>query len=228
MLHAPIVHAHPEPESFCAAQTREAVPALKEQGNTVEISNLYQMNWSPAPGRNDFEHELAGHFKPKGEQIKAVHDGTFAPDIAAEIEKVQRAELLVFSFPRWGFSLPSVLEGWVDRVFAMAAVYGGTVGRFETGGFQGRRATLLFATGSTEDMVGPGARDGGLDAILFHLQHAMFYFVGYNILAPITSFGRVRKTLEEREQPVAVRAAFSNVEARTVLSWNTGQAAPSR
>ena len=228
MPHALIVHAHPEPESFCSAQMREAVQALEAQGYTTEISDLYQMHWNPELGRNDFGHDLVGHFKPQAEQIRAVNQGTFAPDVAAEIAKVQRADLLVFSFPMWWFSLPGVLKGWVDRVFAMGVAYGGSVGRFETGGFQGRRAILLFTTGSTEDMFGPGARDGEMDVILFHIQHGMFFFVGYDVLAPVMSFSPVRRTVEEREQQlVAVREAFLNLEARTVLSWNTGQAAAS-
>lgn len=228
MPHALIVHAHPEPESFCSAQMREAVQALEVQGYTVEISDLYGMGWNPELGRSDFEHELVGHFKPQVEQVKAVNQGTFAPDVAAEIEKVQRADLLVFSFPMWWFSLPALLKGWVDRVFAMGVAYGGSVGRFETGGFQGRRAMLLFTTGSTEDMFGPGARDGEMDVILFHIQHGMFYFVGYTVLAPVMSFSPVRKTPQEREQQlVQVHEAFSNLETRPVLSWNTGQVAPS-
>lgn len=228
MSHALIVHAHPEPESFCSAQMREAVLALEAQGYTVEISDLYRMGWNPELGRDDFEHELVGHFKPQVEQVKAVNHVTFAPDVAAEIEKVQRADLLVFSFPMWWFSLPALLKGWVDRVFAMGVAYGGSVGRFETGGFQGRRAMLLFTTGSTEDMFGPGARDGEMDVILFHIQHGMFYFVGYNVLAPVMSFSPVRKTPEEREQQLRqVREAFSNLDARPALSWNTGQPVPS-
>ncbi len=223
MPHALIVHAHPEPESFCSAQMWEAAKALEVQGYTVEISDLYQMGWNPELGRNDFEHELIGHFKPQVEQVKAVNQNTFTPDVAAEIEKVQRADLLVFSFPMWWFSLPALLKGWVDRVFAMGVAYGGSVGRFETGGFQGRRAMLLFTTGSTEDMFGAGARDGEMDVILFHIQHGMFYFVGYTVLAPVMSFGPVRKTPEERaQQLVQVREAFSSLDTRPVLSWNTG------
>ncbi|WP_189070352.1 NAD(P)H-dependent oxidoreductase [Deinococcus radiotolerans] len=227
MPHALIVHAHPEPDSFCSAQMREAARALQAQGYTVEISDLYAMNWNPALGPDDFKHELTGHFKPQAEQIRAVQQGTFAPDVATEIEKVLRADLLVFSFPMWWFSLPALLKGWVDRVFAMGVAYGGRVGRFETGGFRGRRALLLFTTGSTEDMFGPGARDGEMDVILFHIQHGMFHFVGYTVLAPIVSFSPVRHTPEERgAQLRQVHEAFSTLNGRPVLTWTTGSAAP--
>ncbi|WP_255639889.1 NAD(P)H-dependent oxidoreductase [Deinococcus taeanensis] len=106
----------------------------KLRTNTVEIRDLYRIGWNPEVGLNNFRHELVGHFKPQVEQVRAVNHGTFAPDVAAEIEEVQRADLLVFSCPMWWFSLPALLKGGVDRVFTMGVVYGGSVGRFETGG----------------------------------------------------------------------------------------------
>ncbi|WP_407542575.1 NAD(P)H-dependent oxidoreductase (plasmid) [Deinococcus radiomollis] len=224
MPHALIVHAHPEPESFCSAQMREATSALEAQGYTVEVSDLYAMEWRADLNRGDFTHTPPAFFKPQADQLQAVTDQTFAEDVAEEIVKLQRADLLVFSFPMWWFSLPALLKGWVDRVFAMGVAYGGTVGRFETGGLSGRKAILLFTTGSTEDMFGTYARDGDMDVILFHIQHGMFYFVGYQVLAPVVSFSPVRHSEDVRMQQLAnVREAFLNLETRTVLTWETGQ-----
>ncbi len=218
MPHALIVHTHPEPESFCAAQMREAVRTLEAQGYTVELSDLYQMQWNAALGEQDFTHELVGHFKPQVEQVKALKEGTLAADVAAEVEKVRRADLLVFSFPMWWFSLPALLKGWVDRVFAMGVAYGGTVGRFETGGFVGKRAVLLFTTGSTEDMFGPEARDGDLEVLLFHIHHGRLFFVGFDVLAPVVSYSPARKSPGERAaQLTAVQEAFSTLSDRQVL-----------
>ena len=118
----------------------------------------------------------------------------------------------------WWFSLPAILKGWVDRVFAMGTAYGGAVGRFETGGFVGKRAILLFTTGSMEDMFGAEARDGDLEVLLFHIHHGMFFFVGFDVLAPVVSYAPVRKTPEERAAQLAsVRAAFSTLAMRPVL-----------
>ncbi|MCP2014161.1 NAD(P)H dehydrogenase (quinone) [Deinococcus sp. HSC-46F16] len=218
MPHALIVHAHPEPNSFCSAQMREAARTLTEQGYTVEISDLYGMGWNAELGRGDFTHPLADFFKPQAEQVRAVQEGTFAPEVAAELEKLRRADLLVFSFPMWWFSLPALLKGWVDRVFAMGAAYGGGVGTFAQGAFRGRRALLLFTTGSLEEYFGPGRRDGEMDTLLFHIQHGMFYFVGYTVLAPVVSFAPVRQTPEEREAQLRkVRRAFAELGTRQVI-----------
>ena len=128
MPSALIVHAHPEASSFCAAQMHEATAALLAQGYTVELSDLYAMNWEAALDRHDFTQDIWGQFKPPLAQEQASTAKSFAPDIAAEIEKLLRADLLVFSFPMWWFSLPALLKGWVDRVFVRGTAYGGRVG----------------------------------------------------------------------------------------------------
>ena len=67
-------------------------------------------------------------------------------------------------------------------------------------------------------MFGSEARDGDLEVLLFHIQHGMFYFAGFEVLAPVVSYSPVRKTPEERTvQLVRVHEAFSQVESRTVL-----------
>lgn len=227
MPHALIVHAHPEADSFCSAQMREAAMTLRTQGYTVEVSDLYAMNWRADLNRDDFTHTPSEFFKPQAEQGRAATEQTFAADVAGEIAKMQRADLLVFSFPLWWFSLPAILKGWVDRVFAMGIAYGGPVGRFDTGGYAGRRAMLLFTTGSPEEMFGAGARDGEMDVILFPVQHGMFSFVGYEVLAPVISFSPVRHSDAVRAQQLAhVREAFSTLASRPVLTWATAEAAP--
>lgn len=217
MPHALIVHAHPESNSFCTAQMREAVLSLQSQGYTVEISDLYRMDWTPTLGRADFTHALNGHFKPGPEQLRAHREGSFAPDVDSELEKLQRADLLVFSFPMWWFSLPAILKGWVDRVFAMGVAYGGDVGTFDKGGFRGRRAMLLFTTGSLEEHFGPGSRDGEMDVLLFHILHGMFWFCGFTALESVVSFAPTKGTPETRaQQLLSVRQAFSDLPSRAV------------
>ena len=218
MPHALIVHAHPEAQSFASAQMREAARALETQGYTVEVSDLYRMAWTAGLDRADFSHPTPDFFKPQAEQARAHRAGSFAPQVAAEIEKLRRADLLVFSFPLWWFSLPALLKGWVDRVFAMGVAYGAGVGTFGEGGFRGRRALLLFTTGSLREHFGKGARDGELDVLLFHIQHGMLWFSGFTVLAPVISYSPARLTPEERQgQLDEVRRAFSALESRAVL-----------
>ncbi len=216
MPRALIVHAHPEPGSFCAAQMREAAGTLQAQGYEVQISDLYAQGWSAGLGRGDFTHPQGGHFKPQAEQVRAAQDHTFAPDVAAELEKLLGADLLVFSFPLWWFSLPALLKGWVDRVFAMGAAYGAGVGTYDKGRFVGRRALLLFTTGGPESAYGPQADNGELETVLFHVHNGMLRFAGYTVLAPVVGFSPVRVSDDERAAQLGrVREAFQTLDQRT-------------
>src|SRR5688572_29059473 len=49
-----IVHAHPEPQSFCTAMKDLAVATLGGAGHSVQVSDLYAMNWNPVASAADF------------------------------------------------------------------------------------------------------------------------------------------------------------------------------
>ena len=218
MPRAFIVHAHPEAASFCAAQMQEAARTLEKQGYTVEISDLYRVGWQSSLDRHDFTHDVGEYFKPQAEQLAAAQHGTFAPDIAAELAELEAADLLVFSFPLWWFSLPAVLKGWVDRVFAMGAVYGAGVGIYDRGRFVGRRALLLFTTGGPEAAYGPQANNGDLDKVLFHIHNGMLRFAGYTVLAPVIGYSPVRVGDDERAAQLGrVREAFETLDERATV-----------
>jgi len=46
-----IVHAHPEPQSFTAALKSTAKQTLEKLGHTVEVSDLYAMQFNPSSSR---------------------------------------------------------------------------------------------------------------------------------------------------------------------------------
>ena len=119
-----IVHAHPEPASFCTSQMQVARDELVRQGYEVDVIDLYENKLDPVLDRGEFEH-VEEPFKPQNEHLKAIKAGTLKPRIATDIDRVLAADLLVFSFPLWWFSVPAVLKGWADRVFVTGAVFGG-------------------------------------------------------------------------------------------------------
>ena len=49
-----IVSAHEEPQSFNAALKDHAVRVLTNDGHSVEVSDLYAMNFDPVGGKRDF------------------------------------------------------------------------------------------------------------------------------------------------------------------------------
>jgi NAD(P)H dehydrogenase (quinone) len=102
-MRALVLYAHPVETSFVAAAHRVAVAALRAKGHEVDDCDLYAEGFDPVLSRQ--------------ERID-YHDAAInrAP-VAAFVERVLRAEALVFIFPVWNFGFPAILKGMLDRVF---------------------------------------------------------------------------------------------------------------
>lgn len=193
-----IIHAHPEPNSFCSALKDTAVAFFQEKGE-VTVSDLYQMNFNPVGGVHDFiSLHNPDYFKYQAEQTNAFQNNLFATDVKLEMDKFSDADVVIFNFPLWWFGLPAILKGWVDRVFAMGFAYGAGKGVYENGAFKEKKAFICFSTGGPEIAYSANGKNGNLDTILFPIQHGMLYFVGMEVLNSFISFSPARKTDEER------------------------------
>jgi NAD(P)H dehydrogenase (quinone) len=49
-----IVHAHPEAKSFTSAMKSAAVDALTAAGHSIEVTDLYALNFNPVANAADF------------------------------------------------------------------------------------------------------------------------------------------------------------------------------
>jgi NAD(P)H dehydrogenase (quinone) len=194
-----IVLAHPEPKSFNGALFDTAVRTLSAAGHTVATSDLYRASFNPVSDRRNFTTVKEPDFlKLQIEEIHAAEVGGFAPDVEAELRKVESAELMIWQFPLWWFGMPAILKGWVDRVFAMGRTYG--YGRiYETGVFKGKRALLSLTTGGPQESYTSDGFNGGLDAILRPMQRGMLEFTGFSVLRPEVHWQPVRVEAAERQ-----------------------------
>jgi len=137
-------------------------------------------------------------FKQQIEEMHATEVDGFAPDLEAELRKLEACDLMIWQFPLWWFGVPGILKGWVDRVFTMGRTYGGE--RFyENGVFRGKRALLSLTTGGPRAVYEKGGWNGNIHAILRPIQRGMLRFVGFDVLAPHIVFSPVRITPEERK-----------------------------
>ncbi|MEU0190197.1 NAD(P)H-dependent oxidoreductase [Streptomyces afghaniensis] len=208
-----IVHAHPEPRSFSTAQMTAAAQSLGEAGYRVDVLDLYADGWAPVLAREEFA-PVQGPFKPQAEQLRAVEEGTLDAAVRAHLDRLLAADLLVLSFPMWWFSLPAVLKGWVDRVFVMGGVFGGSHGLFGDAALAGKRAMLLFTTGGPSESFRPGGAFGPMDDFLFHIHRGMLEFVGFQVLEPVITYGPARMNDQERAAALdAVRESVARVAA---------------
>jgi NAD(P)H dehydrogenase (quinone) len=187
-----LVYAHPEPQSFNGAMRDLAIDVLTRDRHTVVLSDLYAMNFNAIGGPHDFQDlQDTTFFKYQREQRHATATRTFAPDVAREMEKLIRADMLLLQFPLWWYSLPAILKGWIDRVFAMGFAY--DAGRaHESGPIQGKRAMVAVTTGGPSTSFGVGAFSPPIDDVLFHIQYGMLHFAGMQVLPPFIAYGAAR------------------------------------
>lgn len=201
-----IVLAHPEARSFNGALFNTAVDALRAAGHTVATSDLYRMGFDPVSSRRNFTTQKdPDYLKLQIEEMHASETHGFAPDLEAEIAKVEAADLMIWQFPLWWFGLPGVLKGWVDRVFAMGRTYGyGHI--YESGMFRGKRALLSLTTGGPQEAYTADGFNGDIDAILRPIQRGMLEFTGFSVLAPQIHYQPVRVDAAQRADWLAAWA----------------------
>ncbi|XP_046570988.1 ribosyldihydronicotinamide dehydrogenase [quinone]-like [Haliotis rubra] len=198
-----IVYAHPKPESFNGALLRKAVEVLSSEGHNVVVSDLYKMNFDPLVRLEDFSVSDSG-------------PSDVSRDVQEEVDKVEKADLVVFQFPLYWSSFPAILKGWMDRVIQVISGFVRKTGFYEEGDLRvrGKRALLSFTTGS------PSIPVKSLEAMLLPMQarslllaedvrrrtsHVVgtLNMVGFDVLTPQVSLGVENGTEEKLKQYLA-------------------------
>jgi len=217
-----LVFAHPEQRSLSAALRDVAVRELQANGHEVRISDLYAGNWKSEIGRADFP-SLAPEARLR---VAAASGDAFAAhalteDVKAEQEKLLWADVLILQFPLWWFTMPAILKGWVDRVYAYGFAYG--VGehsdtrwgdRYGEGVLAGKRAMLIVTAGGWEEHYSSRGINGPIEDLLFPINHGILYYPGYDVLPSFVAyrvdrldeagFADVAGRLRERMRDIAV------------------------
>ena len=187
-MKALIVHAHTEPQSFCAAMKQEAVQTLRADGWEVQVSDLYAQGFNPIASAADFGSRARPEYLVYAlEQRHASQAGTLAPDIAAELEKLLWADLLILNFPIFWTSVPAILKGWIDRVMVSGVCYGG-LRFYDRGGLKGKRAALSFTIGGQHHMFEPDGIHGPLDPYLQPIERGTLAYAGMSVLPAFTAW----------------------------------------
>jgi NAD(P)H dehydrogenase (quinone) len=97
-----VVYCHPVETSFHAALHQEVLRNLRDAGHVVDDWDLYAEEFNPVMSR---EERLGYHDVPANRE-----------KVQGHIDRLQRAEAIVFCFPTWCFGLPAMLKGWFDRL----------------------------------------------------------------------------------------------------------------
>ncbi|HEU4532495.1 MAG TPA: NAD(P)H-dependent oxidoreductase, partial [Polyangiaceae bacterium] len=149
-----------------------------------------QLDADDFPGRDPAE-----RFDPMRDSNLAYAQGRQSEDVAREQAKLLRADALILQFPLWWFSMPAILKGWVDRVYAYGFAYG--VGehsdqrwgqRYGEGAMAGKRAMLLVTAGGWQSHYGPRGINGPIDDLLFPIHHGVLHYPGFDVMPPVVVY----------------------------------------
>lgn len=180
-----IVYAHQCPRSFNSAVCDVTKQELTKQGYKVIVSDLYAMNFRANATQDDITGDLKNPelFQYGEETMHAWLKGNLSDDIVAEHQKVEEAELIIFQFPLYWFSVPAVMKGWMDRVFSQGFAFS-LEKMYDNGIFKDKKAMLSFTTGAMETMFRPDGINGDINVTLWPLQNGILHFCGFQVLAP--------------------------------------------
>jgi NAD(P)H dehydrogenase (quinone) len=127
-----VVVAHPAVGSFTMALAREYAAELEALGHSQRTLDLYRMGFNPV---------LAA------EELSPAADRPPSADVARAQDEIRAADVLTLIYPLWWLSMPAMMKGYIDRVFARGFAYdsrGGVV----RGLLSGKKSVLITVSGA--------------------------------------------------------------------------------
>ncbi|MGP0091916.1 MAG: NAD(P)H-dependent oxidoreductase [Xanthobacteraceae bacterium] len=101
-----VVVAHPAEDSFTMGLTRAYATELEKLGHSQRTYDLYRMGFDPVLAA----HELNGN-QP------------VSPDVVQAQDDIRSTDALTLIYPLWWLSMPAIMKGYIDRVFARGFAY---------------------------------------------------------------------------------------------------------
>lgn len=160
-MHVLVILAHPETSSLNARLAAEVMGGIEESGHSAEIADLAREGFDPRILPADLSFYRGA--------------GPLPGDVSREQQRVEQADALVLVFPVYWWSMPSLLKGWIDRVFTQGWAFGSDE-RGKIIGLLRDRPVHILATASGS----PGSyeRHGYRQAIATQIDHGIFAFCG--------------------------------------------------
>jgi NAD(P)H dehydrogenase (quinone) len=104
-----VVHCHPLTESFDHALYETIVETLRKNGHDVVATDLYREGFQPAMTEAERRSYMSNDY-----DLSAV--GEYA-------RVLKSVDGIILCFPHWFFSMPAMLKGWADRVWAPGVAF---------------------------------------------------------------------------------------------------------
>lgn len=168
-----VVYCHPVETSFAAALHQEVLRNLKAAGHEVDDWDLYAEGFDPVMSR---EERLGYHEVPANRE-----------KVQGHIDRLQRAEAIVFCFPTWCFGLPAMLKGWFDRVLVKGYAYGPVPSW--SGPLGDKRALLVMTSSYSDGAFRAEGSIGDIATVLRPVTYGTLAYCGMQVLEPFIAYG---------------------------------------
>ena len=158
-----VIAAHPRADSLTMCLARTYVEELATHGHQHTLHDLYRMQFDPVLTSREMAE--AGTGRAPAEVLQAQQD-------------IEVAEVVAVIYPLWWLSMPAILKGYIDRVFARGFAYKSFSGQVQ-GLLSGRRCVLVTLSGSALPVL---AGTGRWDAVKMSQDTHVFRAVGFELL----------------------------------------------
>ncbi|SFS11887.1 NAD(P)H dehydrogenase (quinone) [Dyella sp. OK004] len=166
-MHALIVIAHPNPHSFTHGLAKAVAEGISQSGeaHTIEFADLAAEGFDPRFTATD----VGVHLR----------EATISTDVSVEQARLDRADALVLVYPVYWWSMPALLKGWIDRVFANGWAYDeGPDGKLIKR-LQHLPVHLIASAGANQRTY---ARHGYFGAMRTQIDHGIFNYCGARVV----------------------------------------------
>lgn len=164
MMRHLILVAHPAEHSFTMALAHAYAGELDNLGQEQRTHDLYRMRFNPVLAANELE------------PVDAKHPP--AADVAQAQDDVRAADVLTVVYPLWWMSMPAIMKGYIDRVFALGFAYEAENGTVR-GLLSGKKCILVTISGAPLPVL---IDSGRWNAVLALQDAHVFRSAGFELL----------------------------------------------
>ncbi len=180
--------AHPSAGSFTMALAGAYARELEQLGHQQKTYDLYRMGFNPVMAA--------------GELLPATAEHPAEPDVLSAQNDLREADALTLIYPLWWMSMPAMMKGYIDRVFARGFAYESSEGKVR-GLLGGKKAVLITLSGAP---LAPLVESGRWNAVQVLQDVHILRATGFQLLEHL-HFDEIAPNLS----PVAAEECLSRV-----------------